>query len=68
MNCKVSEIEWDTDEADIDDCPDLPENIIMPVPTHIRKEIERNLDNIVNYLTNKYGFLIKNCVIEIMST
>jgi len=49
---KVTEIEWDTEEDEID----------LPKEVYINHDIEE--DEIVDFLSDEYGWCIKSCSIE----
>lgn len=74
MKYKATNIEWDTDDVKDDELPDLPKTVKINFPKYLNvntgKIVDYDLviDDVLNYISNKYGFCIKNCVIEIMST
>ena len=60
----VDDIEWDLDDEDDDDIPELPKERTYSLTEEQYKEYCDDPDYITDMLSDEYGFCVKSCNVE----
>ena len=60
----VDDIEWDLDDEDDDDIPELPKEKTYSLTEEQYKEYCDDPDYITDMLSDEYGFCVKSCNVE----
>lgn len=64
----ISNIEWDTDADDYEDDYGLPDTIhitVTPEISYLLDDIDGEAENLVNYLSDNFGWCIKGFSVEV---